>query len=422
MTELQLQAIVNQQGIEGSGGSNLDITVVNGVSVSKWQLYSMTYGKEVPDTLKESVKKYLQQFVGSERVFPTQNGAPRIMTEFINKPYRFELRDEYTKGPNPRPLPTIKASYYHGKPATQKVLEHFCRSTPVVSSCDNPRCLSRLVIVPKRDPGAPKTSEPTSYRVTMNALINACLKPTPSTLPLATNEIKKLHHWNFYLKADAANAFWSIPLDDESRRMTAFQTHEGIFAWDRLTMGTRPASTVQQSAYYRAMDTYLPAKWRHRFASYADDIAAGADTLEELFELLKALIECFDKAGIQVKASKLIFGVREISFHNYTISKNQTRPKDENLCPIRNMSTPRSVTELKAFLGCTQQMSQYCRYYGIVASPLHRLTRITEPFPKQWLPGTDYDIAFHRIKSMMLDESLFLLVSGIILRNLVFSI
>mgnify|MGYP000135273970 FL=1 len=408
MTELQLQAIVNQQGIEGSGGSNLDITVVNGVSVSKWHLDSMTYGKEVPDTFRESVKKYLQQFVGSERVFPTQNGAPRIMTEFINKPYRFELRDEYTKGPNPRPLPTIKASYYHGKPATQKVLEHFCRSTPVVSSCDNPRCLSRLVIVPKRDPGAPKTSEPTSYRVTMNALINACLKPTPSTLPLATNEIKKLHHWNFYLKADAVNAFWSIPLDDECRRMTAFQTHEGIFAWDRLTMGTRPASTVQQSAYYRAMDTYLPAKWRHRFASYADDIAAGADTLEELFELLKALIECFDKAGIQVKASKLIFGVREISFHNYTISKDQTRPKDENLCPIRNMSTPRSVTELKAFLGCTQQMSQYCRYYGIVASPLHRLTRITEPFPKQWLPGTDYDIAFHRIKSMMLDESLFL--------------
>jgi hypothetical protein len=95
MTELQLQAIVNQQCIEGTGESNLDMTVVNGVSVSKWHL-------EVSDTLKESVKKYLQQFVGSERVFPTQNGAPRIMTEFLNKPYRFELRDEYTKGPNPR--------------------------------------------------------------------------------------------------------------------------------------------------------------------------------------------------------------------------------------------------------------------------------------------------------------------------------
>jgi hypothetical protein len=184
------------------------MTVVDGVSVSKWQLDFVIYGKEVSSTpLEESVKKYLQQFVGSERVFPIQNGAPRIMTEFLNKPYRFELRDEYTKSPNPRPLPTIKASYYHGKPATQKILEHFCRSTPVGSSCDNPRCLSCLMIVPKWDPGAPKTSEPTSYRVTMNALINARLKPTPSTLRLAINEIKKLHHWNLYLKADAANDF-----------------------------------------------------------------------------------------------------------------------------------------------------------------------------------------------------------------------
>ncbi len=35
MTEPQLQAIVNQQGIEGTGESNLDMTIVNGVSVSK---------------------------------------------------------------------------------------------------------------------------------------------------------------------------------------------------------------------------------------------------------------------------------------------------------------------------------------------------------------------------------------------------
>ncbi len=65
MTELQLQAIVNQQGIEGTGESNLDMTVVDGVSVSKWHLDFVTYGVEVSDTLKESVKKYLQQFVGS---------------------------------------------------------------------------------------------------------------------------------------------------------------------------------------------------------------------------------------------------------------------------------------------------------------------------------------------------------------------
>jgi len=158
----------------------------------------------------------------------------------------------------------------------------------------------------------------------------------------------------------------------------------------------------------RAFDRYLPQKWRHRFATFADDVAAGANTLEELFELLKAIIECFDKAGIQVKASKLVFGVQEISFHNYTISGEQTRPKDENLDPIRNCAIPQSVTNVKAFLGCTQQMSHYCHYYGIIAAPLHELTRDKVPFPKPWLEGTEYDISFMRLKSMMLNDNLFL--------------
>ncbi len=76
----------------------------------------------------------------------------------------------------------------------------------------------------------------------MDALINHCLKPVASTLPLATDEIKKLHAYKFFFKMDAMNAFWSIPLDDESKKLMAFQTHEGVFAWNRLTMGCRPAS------------------------------------------------------------------------------------------------------------------------------------------------------------------------------------
>jgi hypothetical protein len=46
---------------------------------------------------------------------------------------------------------------------------------------------------------------------------------------------------------------------------------------------------------------------RHRFAVCCDDIAAGADTLEELYELFEALICCCHKAGIQIKAGKVKF-------------------------------------------------------------------------------------------------------------------
>ena len=81
----------------------------------------------------------------------------------------------------------------------------------------------------------------------------------------------------------------------------AFQTHEGVFAWNRLTMGCRPASQVQQTAFHTAMDKYMPPEWRHRIALYADDMAAEANTLEELFEIYKALVKTLAKAGIQIK-------------------------------------------------------------------------------------------------------------------------
>ena len=109
----------------------------------------------------------------------------------------------------------------------------------LVSRCDHPRCLSRLVIVPKREPGSTKDSAPTGHRVTMNAVISGCIKPAASITPLATDEIKKLHHYKYYLQLDGSQAFWSIPLTEESKKLLAFQTHEGVFAWDRLTM--RPA-------------------------------------------------------------------------------------------------------------------------------------------------------------------------------------
>jgi hypothetical protein len=118
---------------------------------------------------------------------------------------------------------------------------------------------------------------------------------------------------------DAMNAFWSIPLDEESKKLLAFQTHEGVFAWSRLIMSCRPASQVQQTAFHTPMDKYMPKEYRHRIALYADDMAAGANTLEEIFEIDNALVITLAKAGIQIKSSKWEFGFEEITFHNYRV-------------------------------------------------------------------------------------------------------
>jgi hypothetical protein len=128
----------------------------------------------------------------------------------------------------------------------------------------------------------------------------------------------------------------------------------------------------------------------------------------------KALVTALDKAGIQVKARKVEFGVEEITFLNYRViggyvpMSNTTIPKDETLDPIRHCTIHQTVTQLKAFLGSTQQMTYYMPYYALAAAPLHRLTRKGEIFSSgsKWVAGSDYDLAFHHVRSLILDRPL----------------
>jgi hypothetical protein len=98
----------------------------------------------------------------------------------------------------------------------------------------------------------------------------------------------------------------------------------------------------------------------------------------------------------------------KITFHNYTISAEGTEPKEANLCPIRNMETPRDIHQVRAFLGCCQQLSGYVDKYGIMARPLQDLNNSKVPFPNPWVKGSPYDVAFHALKSALLDGTNFL--------------
>ncbi len=83
-------------------------------------------------------------------------------------------------------------------------------------------------------------------------------------------------------------------------------------------------------------------------------------------------------------------------------------PQDVNLCTIRNLKVPTDVSMVRAFLGCSQLMSGYCKDLQIISAPLHKLTKKSTVFPKPWVVGSDYDLAFHQVKSMLLDTQLYL--------------
>jgi hypothetical protein len=195
--------------------------------ISKFLRDALEIGAAVGAVILDKVRKVFDLNWGDDAVFRERNGAPKIMTKFKDKPYSYELLPEYANGS--KEFPTVKSMNWEGKSATAKVIRGFTENTPVVQRCPNPRSISRLVIVPKLSPGQVKDDPDHGFRVCVNALINKCIKPDARTIPLAVDEIKKLAHCKYFLQLDGANVYLSIPVCEESTRLTAFHTPDGIY-------------------------------------------------------------------------------------------------------------------------------------------------------------------------------------------------
>jgi hypothetical protein len=206
MSEIQLREMVKKTAREASsqGTDGVEVMTKNGPVISKFSKDALEIGAAVGAVILDKVRNVFDLNWEDEAVFRARNGTPKITTKFKDKQYSYELLPEYAN--ESKKFPTVKSINWEGKSATAKDIRGFTESTPVVQRCLYPRSIYRLVIVPKLSPGQAKDDLDHGFRVFVNALINKCIKPDASTIPLTVDEIKKLAHCKYFLQLDGANA------------------------------------------------------------------------------------------------------------------------------------------------------------------------------------------------------------------------
>ena len=124
MTEIQLRRIVDrnaQEGVDQQSDGD-ERMKKDGENISKFSKEAMTLGEDVyanegkATEVLQRVYSLYDYYVGKDRVFPTKNGAPRIMTKYKDTPYSYELQPEYAAGN--KKFPCVKAMDWTGKTAT----------------------------------------------------------------------------------------------------------------------------------------------------------------------------------------------------------------------------------------------------------------------------------------------------------------
>jgi hypothetical protein len=82
MSEIALQGLLDRTKADEQDEDAMDMTVINGIRMSKYDKRALKVGQRVTPELHDALTKFNQNFIGANSVFPVKNGAPRILEQF----------------------------------------------------------------------------------------------------------------------------------------------------------------------------------------------------------------------------------------------------------------------------------------------------------------------------------------------------
>ncbi len=86
-----------------------------------------------------------------------------------------------------------------------------------------------------------------------------------------------------------------------------------------------------------------------------------------------------DKAGVRLKLSKCVFGVREISILGHIVNQEGLQPSAGHVAAIRALVEPASGEELMRFLGLVNYFASFVDHFSEAAKPLYDVLK-ARPF------------------------------------------
>eukprot|EP00253_Pinus_taeda_P035115 PITA_35115 len=146
---------------------------------------------------------------------------------------------------------------------------------------------------------------------------------------------------------DGFSGFNQILVHPDDQDKTTFTTPWGTFKYVKMPFGLKNAGAT----FRRAMDISF-AKGIHDFlVIYLDDLTAFSKSYQEhLYHLWQVFLIC-GKYGVKLNPKKSLFGLEEGKLLGHIISKDGIRIYPDKIQVILQVSHPRNIKELQAFLG-----------------------------------------------------------------------
>ena len=189
------------------------------------------------------------------------------------------------------------------------------------------------------------------------------------TIPNADEIFVKLAGCKYISKFDLCKGYWQLPLAEQAKEITAFQTPLGLFQFSVMPFGLTNAS----ASFSRIMRVLL--RGMHNVDNFIDDIIIFTRSFPEHVQAVRELLIRLRNAKLAAKPSKCFIAYKSLECLGHMVGNEQLRPVDEKVEAIRKFERPDTKKQVKSFLGLVVFYRRFIPNFSAIASPLTDLTR-----------------------------------------------
>jgi len=182
-------------------------------------------------------------------------------------------------------------------------------------------------------------------------------------IPLIEDLMDELGGSVVFSKIDLRAGYHQVRMDPDDIQKTAFKTHNGHFEYLVMLFGLTNAPATFQSLMNSVFRDFL----RKFVLVFFDDILIYSSSIEEHKEHLRLVFEVMRLHKLFAKGSKEHLG--------HFISAREIETDPAKIQAVKEWPTPTTVKQVRGFLGFAGYYRRFVRNFGVIAGPLHALTK-----------------------------------------------
>jgi hypothetical protein len=189
----------------------------------------------------------------------------------------------------------------------------------------------------------------------------------------------------------------TFPLRRKIRTKTGFITPFGSYRYERMPFGL----SGSPSTFSKVMDATLLGLKDVECLVYLDDILIYSPTIDDHARGLRLVFDRIRDANFKLNVAKCTYAAPQVAYLGHTVSKHGVAPDEGKVRAIRNFPLPRTVKDVRAFLGLAGYYRSFIQDFAATSRPLTLLTRKDTRF--EWTPKQQE--AFDKLKAALSSES-----------------